>query len=135
MRVRTPKSSNTTNTNGRTPTKQIQASPIKPRPAKVFDTRAEIREDITSATLAQQLLAAWGGPNRVTFYTLFKNSRSLRFFLRLELGRTVEWIKSQLLQVPPARKLSYIAINTKIETTSNEQLSLWREAQSLSTLL
>lgn len=54
MRVRTQNNSSNTKLNGRTPTTRAQASPIEPRPAKVFDTKANIREEIISATLTQR---------------------------------------------------------------------------------
>ncbi|KAF7869901.1 hypothetical protein EAF04_004685 [Stromatinia cepivora] len=54
MRDRRPNTPSNTTGNGGTPKKRAQISLTKPKSAKVFDTRAEIREEITSATLAQR---------------------------------------------------------------------------------
>ncbi|KAF7948005.1 hypothetical protein EAE96_009073 [Botrytis aclada] len=54
MRTRKPLQSSPLNNNIGTPKTRAQVSPTKSKPAKIFENKAEIREEITSATLAQK---------------------------------------------------------------------------------
>lgn len=54
MRDRKPNTPSNTTGNGRTPGIRAQDSLKKSKPAKVIDTKAKIREEITNATLAQR---------------------------------------------------------------------------------
>lgn len=54
MRARNPLHSSPTKNNLGTPKTRVQVSPTKTKRAKIFENKAEIRDDITSATLAQK---------------------------------------------------------------------------------